>query len=331
MRWIVPKIGHDERLFPKNLLNDTNALHEHRTRIAQELLEKFQKFQFSNESADIEIRVVASDRGYNFLHQTVIFLREQQSLSNYHLSICNVESEIFPDLRRFEKLEIPIFTVREGSEKGKNLNSTIEKENNDYWKCLGLETKSRYILLIEDDSIVVPEFSDLLNSLISKLDFNQKIDFVKLYHPKYLRKTPSLVLTIIISIVISFFSCFAVQPVFQKFPSITFLILSIFLYFSIRSYGPQFPADVRFQLTGSAYISTFESCCTQAVIFRASSVGQMLEYFKGTIAYSGHAKDHILDESPFTGRQTDLNYVIHVGSFSSVRNRLVYLADWLDI
>ncbi|PIC44369.1 hypothetical protein B9Z55_004755 [Caenorhabditis nigoni] len=288
MRWIVPKIGHDERLFPKNLLNDTNALHEHRTRIAQELLEKFQKFQFSNESADIEIRVVASDRGYNFLHQTVIFLREQQSLSNYHLSICNVESEIFPDLRR-------------------------------------------YILLIEDDSIVVPEFSDLLNSLISKLDFNQKIDFVKLYHPKYLRKTPSLVLTIIISIVISFFSCFAVQPVFQKFPSITFLILSIFLYFSIRSYGPQFPADVRFQLTGSAYISTFESCCTQAVIFRASSVGQMLEYFKGTIAYSGHAKDHILDESPFTGRQTDLNYVIHVGSFSSVRNRLVYLADWLDI
>lgn len=47
--------------------------------------------------------------------------------------------------------------------------------------------------------------------------------------------------------------------------------------------------------------------------------------------FSGHAKDHILDESPFTGRQSDINYVTHIGSFSSVRQRSVFLSELRDI
>ncbi|CAO4364378.1 unnamed protein product [Caenorhabditis nigoni] len=328
VRGAVPKIGHDERLFPRNIINNNDALNQHRVKIADGILENLQ--QITQKSENLEIRIVASNRGNDFLYQTVLFVLEQQSVTfNYSLSICNVESEIFPDLRRFDKLKIPINTIGEksGQISKNHLNSTIGKENQDYWKCLGLPTESRYILLIEDDAVVIPEFSKLLFSLVKKLDIHEYVDFVKLYHPNYLRKLPSYIMMAFASITISFFSCYSIARFFKTFPIFTFLILSISLFWNLTFYGCQFPADFRYYLTGSAYISYPESCCTPAVIFRQSSVKRMLEYFVKSQAFSGHAKDHILDESPFTGRQSDVNYVTHIGSFSSVRQRAVYLSD----
>ncbi|EGT45363.1 hypothetical protein CAEBREN_28689 [Caenorhabditis brenneri] len=133
-----------------------------------------------------------------------------------------------------------------------------------------------------------------------------------------------------ISIPISFFSCYAIKPFFKTFPILTFLCLAFAIFWDLKSYGCQFPADFRFYLTGSAYISYPESCCTPAVIFRTSSVKNMVDYFQKSIGFSGHAKDHILDEAPFTGRQSDVNYVTHIGSFSSVRQRAVFLSDLRD-
>ncbi|CAA90244.1 uncharacterized protein CELE_F35C11.4 [Caenorhabditis elegans] len=331
VRGVVPKLGYDERLFPKKLLTNDQALNQHRIKIADGIFKNFTKLTATPTS--VEIRVVASDRGNNFLYQTVIFLLEQQyGTFNYSLSICNVESKIFSDLLKFNSIEIPVYTVGErNANSQKVLNSTLNKENEDYWKCLGAETQSRYLLLIEDDSIIIPQFSKLLQSLVIKLDYHESIDFVKLYHPNYLRKLPSYVLMGALSILISFLSCSAIKSLFKSYPILTFLILSIACFLDLRTHGCQFPADFRFYLTGSAYISYPESCCTPAVIFRQSSISNMQNYFRRTVAFNGHAKDHILDESPFTGRQSDINYVTHIGSFSSVRQRSVFLSELRDI
>ncbi|CBX32990.1 Protein CBG00660 [Caenorhabditis briggsae] len=327
VRGAVPKIGHDERLFPRNIINNNDALNRHRVKIADGILQNLP--QITQKSKNLEIRIVASNRGNDFLYQTVLFVLEQQSATfNYSLSICNVESEIFPDLRRFDKLKIPIKTIGEKSgEVSKNhLNSTIGKENQDYWKCLGLPTESRYILLIEDDAVVIPEFSKLLFSLVKMLDIHEYVDFAKLYHPNYLRKLPSYIMANGFRLYhyILLFLLLHCQ-ILQNIPN--FYIPHPLDFPFLESHILRFPADFRYYLTGSAYISYPESCCTPAVIFRQSSVKRMHEYFVRSQAFSGHAKDHILDESPFTGRQSDVNYVTHIGSFSSVRQRAVYLSD----
>ncbi|KAF1765098.1 hypothetical protein GCK72_005050 [Caenorhabditis remanei] len=332
VREVTPKIGHDERLFPRDILYNTDLLNKHRVKIADELYRGFKKIKPS--PASVEVRVVASNRGNDFLYQTVIFLLEQQASSypsfNYTMQICNVESETFSDLKRFDKMEIPISTLGDQSKNAKFLNSTLKKENDDYWKCMALTTDSRYILLIEDDAVVIPEFSNLLKSLVRKLDDHEYVDFVKLYHPNYLRKLPSYALMGAVSISLSFFSCYAIKSFFKTFPILTFLILSLVVFYDFTTYGCRLSADFRYYLTGSAYFSYPESCCTPAVIFRKSSVKTMYEYFSRSVAFEGHAKDHILDESPFTGRQSDVNYVTHIGSFSSIRQRAVFLSDLRD-
>ncbi|CAL2031592.1 unnamed protein product [Caenorhabditis brenneri] len=352
------------------LLSDEPRLNEHRTRLAEEVMENLKKPMKNPESASVDIRVIASDRGFGVLFQTVIFLLEQQQQHrkspdfNFSVSICNVESELFPDLQRFSVFEIPVTTFGRNLELNpeEKLNSTIKKENEDYWKCLGLPTESRYILLMEDDVIVIPEFSTLLKSMIRKLDFMENVDYVKLYHPKYLRKIPFYFLVgaqgeipreILLQIAIpavstSFFLCYFVKIVSGNFPIIAFLILSTVTFWDLKTFGSQvivfkislrtlsfcqFPSEIRYHLTGSAYFSVPESCCTQAVIFRQSSISKMLEVFDKSVAFSGYAKDHILDESSqFTGRQSDINYVAHIGSFSSVRQKAVSLSDdWREI
>ncbi|EPB67832.1 hypothetical protein ANCCEY_13080 [Ancylostoma ceylanicum] len=50
----------------------------------------------------------------------------------------------------------------------------------------------RYVLLLEDDAVVIPMFATLLTSLIEKLDKQTHIDYVKLFHPNSLRGIPSI-------------------------------------------------------------------------------------------------------------------------------------------
>src|SRR5688572_10258712 len=86
-------------------------------------------------------------------------------------------------------------------------------------------------------------------------------------------------------------------------------------------------SELHFHLSGGQPLLTSpESCCTPAVLFRrsqaqamASELGQSLLLAAGP----DHAKDHILDESRFRGRQTDLNLVVHIGWFSVLRQRTV--------
>lgn len=81
-------------------------------------------------------------------------------------------------------------------------------------------------------------------------------------------------------------------------------------------------------------MSSPESCCTPAVLFRASKIEEIvsqLSFETRRSARTGHAKDHILDESRFTGRQTDMNLVVHIGAVSSVRKRRITLNEVISI
>lgn len=91
-------------------------------------------------------------------------------------------------------------------------------------------------------------------------------------------------------------------------------------------------ADTRFYLSGlpiinlivqSTQLSVTESCCTPAVLFRTASVPEMVRELSRHTAGVGHAKDHILDESRFVGRQTEANFVVHIGYYSALRQRNV--------
>uniref|UniRef100_A0A914YU56 Uncharacterized protein n=1 Tax=Panagrolaimus superbus TaxID=310955 RepID=A0A914YU56_9BILA len=149
------------------------------------------------------------------------------------------------------------------------------------------------------------------------------IDFVKLFHPWRLRKIPfifqSITISIVLGTIISYF-------VFRRFTITVILILSIFSYIFLRQYYYyEIFADTRFHFTSSAYITPSESCCTPGVLFRSTSIPSMLKYFQKQPVEDGHAKDHILDESPFIGKATDFNYFIHIGHFSSVRQKNIAL------
>ncbi|EPB67831.1 hypothetical protein ANCCEY_13079 [Ancylostoma ceylanicum] len=201
------------------------------------------------------------------------------SASSSGVSLCERSLDAFPLIPESKRK----------SSRSSRMNETIAKEAADYWKCLDHPTKGRYIMLLEDDALVVPEFARLMTLLMDQLDRRQHIDYVKMYHPNQLRKIPSI---------------------------------------------PLFLADVRYYLTDTVYLSSPESCCTPAVLFRASKVAEMvsqLSFESRRSARTGHAKDHILDESRFVGRQTDMNLVVHIGAVSSVRKRRITLNEVIAV
>ncbi|VDM64211.1 unnamed protein product [Angiostrongylus costaricensis] len=157
----------------------------------------------------------------------------------------------------------------------------------------------RYVLLLEDDALVVPKFAEMMASLLKQLDQRQEIDYVKMYHPGHLRKIPSIPMALIISCAV----CYIYQIIVIR----------------------RFLADLRYYVTDTVYMSMAESCCTPAVLFRAQKIPQISR----RSAAEGNAKDHILDESPFIGRQTDTNLVVHIGSMSSIRHRRITLDEVL--
>ncbi|KAE9415781.1 hypothetical protein Angca_001573, partial [Angiostrongylus cantonensis] len=286
----IPSISGEETYFPKHLIHNDNALNRYRLNISESIYG--QLIKESDHFSPLEIRIITSNRRQNYLTQVIAFLvNEYQSNSRLspNLELCNVESEIFDELKKFQ-LHVPtrMLGIRNSSH-NLSLNDTIMKEALDYWNCLNRTTKARYVLLLEDDALVVPKFAEMMTSLMKQLDQRQEIDYVKMYHPTHLRKIPSL---------------------------------------------PMFLADLRYYVTDTVYMSMAESCCTPAVLFRTQKIPQIVDRLSTESrrsAAEGNAKDHILDDSPFIGRQTDTNLVVHIGSMSSIRHRRITLDEVLVV
>ncbi|KAJ1346107.1 hypothetical protein KIN20_000799 [Parelaphostrongylus tenuis] len=328
----IPNISGEETYFPKRLIHDDNALNRFRLNISESIYKKLIKE--SDHFSPLEIRIIASNRRQNYLIQVIAFLVSAYQSNNRfspNLELCNVESEIFDELKKFQ-LHIPIRMLgMRNSPHNLSLNETIMKEALDYWNCLNRTTKARYVLLLEDDALVVPKFASMMTSVMKQMDQRQEIDYLKMYHPSHLRKIPSLPMTIIISLTI----CYIYQMIIHRRVSIFwFVVTSVLIYYELSSYGFQFLADLRYYITNTVYMSVTESCCTPAVLFRARKIPQIVDRLSiETIksASDGRAKDHILDESSFIGRQTDTNLVVHIGSMSSIRHRRIKLDEVLFV
>ncbi|GMR34406.1 hypothetical protein PMAYCL1PPCAC_04601, partial [Pristionchus mayeri] len=187
------------------------------------------------------------------------------------------------------------------------LSQRIAKETADYWKCLNLtrESEARYTLLLEDDIFVHARFRSMCNTLIYQMDrMATNVDYAKLYHINRLRHISSLpqiiAVALLFSALIHWF--LAPRPIFT-------LIGYLLLLIHLNNQGNMFAADFRFALTDSVYLTMSESCCTPAVLFRTSSIARLVDALSAEKSFAGHAKDHILDESYFMGRETDFNLV----------------------
>ncbi|KAK6739039.1 hypothetical protein RB195_020863 [Necator americanus] len=316
----IPSYSGEEKYFPKQLINDDNALNRYRLNISDHIYPRLRRQ--ADHFSPLEIRIIASDRRQNYLSQVITFLIDAyQSRRRFspNLEICNVEPEIFDELRKFQ-LHVPIRTLGKKSSRHLSLDETIAKEASDYWKCLNHTTKGRYVMLLEDDALVVPEFPRMMDSLMDQLDERQHVDYAKLYHPNQLRKIPSIPLAITICILF----CYTYQIViFRRVLIFWSLLTSSLMYMCLRSYHSQFLAELRYYVTNRVYMSIPESCCTPAVVFRASRIPAIISQLSTDPAHVGHAKDHILDESGFVGRQTDMNLVVHIGSNNTVDIRII--------
>ncbi|VDD95962.1 unnamed protein product [Enterobius vermicularis] len=170
-----------------------------------------------------------------------------------------------------------------------------------------LKLKKIYLMLVEDDAAVIPDFIPLVTSVIKQMNRKTNIDYVKLFHPVHLRGIPY------------YFQLFLFERfTFQCFRSILNLKYQFAVYFKL------FFADIRYSITNSAYLVAPESCCTVAVLYRTFSLPKMLHYFKN-LKTNGLPKDDLLDASPFEGRMTDTNLMVHIGYYSAIRNKIVVL------
>ncbi|VDM77359.1 unnamed protein product [Strongylus vulgaris] len=126
----------------------------------------------------LEIRIIASDRRQNYLAQ-----------------FSPLEIRIIASDRRqnyLAQLHVPIRTLGKKSSRSSTVDEIIVKEALDYWNCLNHTTRKRYVMLLEDDALVIPEFARMMASVMEHLDEDESIDYVKMYHPNHLRKIPSI-------------------------------------------------------------------------------------------------------------------------------------------
>lgn len=100
-------------------------------------------------------------------------------------------------------------------------------------------------------------------------------------------------------------------------------VISLLLFLLLVDNNQELISDLRFAITNSAYLSYTESCCTQAILYRSSSIPPIIQQLFNIPTKIGHAKDHIIDQSTFISRMADQNLFLHIGYFSAVRQNFV--------
>ncbi|GMT12774.1 hypothetical protein PFISCL1PPCAC_4071, partial [Pristionchus fissidentatus] len=290
------------------MLNDSRLKH-------QSLQQKFPNRQ---SSSDLTITIVTANRAQPYIHAVLGSLSDAFGGTLPSVVVCNVESESFALIDSLRAENWSVVDINSGNEfDTSKLSLRIAKETADYWKCLNLtrNTLSRYTLLLEDDVIVHGRFRSMLESLTYQLDRRTiTVDYVKLYHINRLRHISMIPQIIAVSLLFSslFHWFFSPRPILT-------LIGYLLLLLHLNTQGNLFPADFRYALTDSVYMTMSESCCTPAVLFRSSSIPSIVDTLSLEKSFAGHAKDHILDESRFIGRETDFNLVSHIGLISSLK------------
>jgi hypothetical protein len=154
----------------------------------------------------LAIAIVASNRNNQFyLTQTIAYLIEEMAeqirAKQWALVVCFVEEETNEEVQKLQKISFNFLFVFQKLtfSLANTQDQRVIKENHDYWTCLNRTyhlIPSAYVLMLEDDALAIPEAATQIQSLIDQLSGNerqQSVDYVKLFHPWYLRKLPSYI------------------------------------------------------------------------------------------------------------------------------------------
>ncbi|GMS82358.1 hypothetical protein PENTCL1PPCAC_4533, partial [Pristionchus entomophagus] len=267
-----------------------------------------EKFPFRASTRDLAITIVTATRMQPYIHAVLGSLSVAYGADLPPVTLCSVETATFDVIDQLRNEKWSVVDIN----KDKQINTSqlslrIAKETADYWRCLNLtrDSEARYTLLLEDDVVVHPRFRSMIASLIYQMDVTVgSVDYAKLYHINRLRHISSMPQIIAVSLLLSSLIHWLLSPR----PLLT-LIGYLVLLIHLNNQGNLFPPDFRYAVTGSVYLTMGESCCTPAVFFRTSSIPAIVDTLTLEKSFAGHAKDHILDESRFVGRESDFNLV----------------------
>lgn len=147
--------------------------------------------------------IAANRQKHSYLTQTLGYLSHELNSTHIPVFVCFVEEKANKEVKELQRLNIDFLFLYQNRTFPKlpygKSDERIAKESNDYWTCLQKINKigkPKFVLILEDDVITLPKFADQLHSLMYQLEFDEKkqhIDYVKLFHPWYLRKVPSYI------------------------------------------------------------------------------------------------------------------------------------------
>nr|ACZ54500.1 glycosyltransferase XRE-1 [Pristionchus pacificus]ADA57112.1 putative glycosyltransferase [Pristionchus pacificus] len=276
------------------------------------------KFPIRSPSRDLAITIVTANRAQPYIHAVLGSLFDAYGVDLPPVTLCSVESHSYGEIEQLRRERWSVVEINKDYPFNTSvLSLRIAKETGDYWKCLNLtrNSEARYTLLLEDDIFVHERFRGMVESLTYQMDTTSShVDYAKLYHINRLRHISSMPQIIGVCLLLSSLLHWLLAPR----PVLT-LIGYLVLLIHLNNQGNLFPADFRYSLTDSVYLTMSESCCTPAVFFRTASIPAIVDALIQEKSFAGHAKDHILDESRFVGRETDFNLVSHIGLISSLR------------
>uniref|UniRef100_A0A914WTE4 Uncharacterized protein n=1 Tax=Plectus sambesii TaxID=2011161 RepID=A0A914WTE4_9BILA len=344
VRPLLPTIAGDAHFFTPN--TDVEVDNSRRIQEAEKLLADLQSRDAVSASdkvtllpdADVLVIVIATSRQGQYLTQVTAQLLDQARRVRGDLSIqpliCSVDRRdtLFDEAAQLSPLLPVVRLHNETVPPPPDRQVRLQWEAQDYFGCLNasrtLPTRARYVLLLEDDAMIVPSFFPLLSTIIKQIErprSGEPAAYVKLYHPAYLRGLPFYVQCVCCSIILSLLVLYALRRwlTSRGFMVVLFLLQLVLYFFLFKLLSHQFFADARYMVTGSVYLTMPESCCTPAVLYSASALPSLVSYLSANPTGNGRAKDHILDEAPsklgVIGLMTDTNLVVHIGRFSTLR------------
>ena len=215
---------------------------------------------------------------------------------------------------------------------------TFEKEKQDYAMALtiGLQTKSSYIVVIEDDAMPVHNLLSTLRVILrykmpwSWLRSNSNSAFLKLYYPEKWQgfgfpEVPEVIcITFLISSVITFLQKRLQNLSHPLILIVLFIAWAIFSLLLMYSVGRQHLIEIRKISPYLHTISHAPGCCTPAVLYNRLQAKQLLRFLKNSHCSRTYPLDFALDD--FAKRLHLHRYLVtpnlftHVGVYSSLHS-----------
>ena len=315
----------------------------------------------SVEEVDIVIGVVTVPRFHpthsvNYLTQTFVALHKSLSEDSIHfkrrvLFLCNT----YPgpgnhtELKTLESF-VPIHHKYPKHNASATVMNKFEKEKDDYAYCIdiALTYNPKYIVIIEDDTLTLSHFFEVLYYILSTMVENRLVGeeykrnsrewaYLKLFYPNRWKGyafeiMPVTELVSLGSIGGSVFVLLGYQCNKRErslFSNITyFLVGSFYITLLVFMIGRQYVMEWRRMSKFTYRVVPAPDCCSPAILYTANKAKQLSAYLKGKTCSSSYPIDFVMDEfAKFNNLDKYLvepNLLQHIGMFSSIKAKSTY-------